>query len=165
MVVCATRSITGRGSRRYSTRRAKPTTPPCEDVAIHTPVRSAPSAIGCSESLSPCSKTTRSTTLRNDALDPHLHPSRKSRGTLDQRWGVHPLERADVERVLRAAVARALALELAVRFLIGLGFLERGELRLTEHQPLLRALRLQGLEPLLHAFQIVALPHAAYPGR
>src|SRR5215469_10773065 len=90
MVVCATRSITGRGSRRYSTRRAKPTTPPCEDVAIHTPVRSAPSAIGCSESLSPCSKTTRSTTLRNDALDPHLHPSRKSRGTLDQRWGVHP---------------------------------------------------------------------------
>src|SRR6516162_6357004 len=88
MVVCVTRSITGRGSRRSAIRRAKPTTPPCADVAIHTPARSAPSAIGFSESSSPCSKTTRSTTLRNAALAWHLRPWSKSRETLDKRWGV-----------------------------------------------------------------------------
>jgi hypothetical protein len=35
----------------------------------------------------------------------------------------HALERADIEGILRPAVARALALELPVRFLVGLGLL------------------------------------------
>ena len=38
------------------------------------------------------------------------------------------LQGADIEGVLRPAIARALALELAVRFLVGLGLLERGDL-------------------------------------
>src|SRR5262249_31090123 len=52
--------------------------------------RSAPSAIDFSGFLSPCSKTTRSTTFQNAPLDRHLHPWRKSRETLDQWWGVPP---------------------------------------------------------------------------
>ena len=40
------------------------------------------------------------------------------------------LQRTDIEGVLRPAIARALALELAMRLLVGLGLLERGDLRL-----------------------------------
>ena len=57
----------------------------------------------------------------------------------------HALERADIECVLRHAIARAFALELAVRLLVELGLLECGHLRLGEHQALLRALSLQGI--------------------
>ena len=45
-----------------------------------------------------------------------------------------PLQRADIEGVLRPAIARALALELAVRLLVGLGLLQRGELALGQDQ-------------------------------
>src|SRR5262249_56342789 len=51
------------------------------------------------------------------------------------RTAAHPLPRPDVEDVLRAAVARALALELAVGFLVGLRLLERRDLRLREDDP------------------------------
>src|SRR6266498_2457701 len=61
-----------------------------------------------------------------------------------------PLEIADVERVLRATVAGMLALELTVGLLLDLRALQRHNLRLGEHQPLLGTLGLQRLEPLLH---------------
>src|SRR3954454_14131974 len=48
-----------------------------------------------------------------------------------------PLHIADVERVLRPAVARALALELAVGFLVRLGLLQRGKLAFGQDQALL----------------------------
>ena len=76
----------------------------------------------------------------------------------------HPLQRADIEGVLRSAVAGALALELAMRFLVGFGFLERGDLGLGKQDAVLRHLGLKRLEALLHRGQIVALPHAAHPG-
>ena len=61
--------------------------------------------------------------------------------------------------------AGALALELAVGFLLGLGLLQRGELAFGEPQAFLRDLRLERLETLLHGLAIVPLPHAANPGR
>src|SRR4051794_18489075 len=70
-----------------------------------------------------------------------------------------------VEGVLGAAIARALALELAVRLLLGLGLFERGELALGQNETVLRDLRLERLEALLHGLEIVALPHAADAGR
>ena len=73
-----------------------------------------------------------------------------------------PLQGADVERVLGAAVAGALALELAVRFLLGLGLLQGGQLTLREHQALLRHLGLERLEALLHGLEVMALPHSAH---
>ena len=72
---------------------------------------------------------------------------------------------ADVKGVLRAAIAGALAFELAMRLLLGFGLLERRELALGEHQPFLGDLGLERLEPLLHRLQIVALPHPAHAGR
>ena len=65
---------------------------------------------------------------------------------------------ADVESVLRAAIARALALEFAVRLLLFFSFFQRYDLRLGQNQPLLRDLGFQGLEPLLHRLEIVTLP-------
>src|SRR5918993_1130767 len=61
--------------------------------------------------------------------------------------------------------AGALALELAVGFLLGLGLLQRGELAFGEPQAFLRDLRRERLETLLHGLAIVPLPHAANPGR
>ena len=58
-----------------------------------------------------------------------------------------------------------LALELAVRLLLGLGLLQRDDLRLGQHQAILGALGLQRLEPLLHGLEVVALPDAAHAGR
>ena len=55
----------------------------------------------------------------------------------------HPLNAlqiADFERVLGAAVARMLALELAMGFLLGLGLFQRDDLRLGQYQSLLGAL-------------------------
>jgi len=49
------------------------------------------------------------------------------------------LERAHIEGILRHAIAGAFALELAVRFLVELGLLQRCHLRFGEHQALLRA--------------------------
>src|SRR4051794_18593277 len=60
------------------------------------------------------------------------------------------LQRANVEGVLRAAIAGALALELAMRFLIGLGFLERGDLRLGQQDAILCRLGFERFEALLH---------------
>ena len=60
------------------------------------------------------------------------------------------LQRADIEGVLRAAIARAFALELAMRLLVGLGLLERLNLRLRKQDAVLRHLRFQRLEAVLH---------------
>jgi len=57
---------------------------------------------------------------------------------------------ADVERVLRGAVARAFAFELAMRLLLGLGALQRGDLRFGEHPAILRHFGLERLQPLAH---------------
>src|SRR6201993_2166226 len=46
----------------------------------------------------------------------------------------HSLQVADIECILRAAIARMLALELAMGLLFRLGFLQRGELGLGQHQ-------------------------------
>jgi len=43
-----------------------------------------------------------------------------------------PFQRADIEGVLRAAIPRTLAFELAMRFLVGLGLFQRGDLRLGQ---------------------------------
>ena len=53
-------------------------------------------------------------------------------------------QRADVESVLRAAIAGTFGFELALHFLFGLGLLERGELGLGEDEAFLRHLRLSG---------------------
>src|SRR6266567_3652449 len=74
----------------------------------------------------------------------------------------HALQIADIERILAAAVARMLALELAVGLLLGLGPFERHDLGLGEHQAFPGALGLQGFEPLLHGLEVVAQPHATY---
>src|SRR6516225_640743 len=73
------------------------------------------------------------------------------------------LQGADVEGVLRPAIAWALALELAVRLLVGLGLFERGDLRLGEQDAILRHLGLERLQAQLHRGQVVALPDAAHP--
>jgi hypothetical protein len=52
-----------------------------------------------------------------------------------------------------------------VRLLVALGLFQRGELRLAQHQTLLRTLGFQCLEPLLHGLELVTLPHAAHPSR
>src|SRR5438128_2159328 len=77
----------------------------------------------------------------------------------------HPFEGADIEGVLGTAIARTFALELAMRLLVGLGLLERGDLRLGEQDAILRHLGFERLEAMFHHGQIVALPHAAHPGR
>jgi len=55
-----------------------------------------------------------------------------------------------------------LAFELAARLLVALGLLERRDLRLAQHQALLRHLGLERLQPLLGVLQVVAQPHAAH---
>src|SRR3954463_557055 len=76
-----------------------------------------------------------------------------------------PLHVADIECVLGAAIARMLALELAMRLLLGLGLFQRNDLRLGQHQTVLGALGLQRLESLVHRLQIVAQPHATHASR
>src|SRR5207248_1352350 len=56
-----------------------------------------------------------------------------------------PLQVADVERILGAAIARMFALELAMRLFLGLGLLQRHQLRLGQHQRVLGALGLKAL--------------------
>src|SRR5262249_29470077 len=77
----------------------------------------------------------------------------------------NPLHVADVEGVLSSAIARALALEFAMRLLLALGLLQRRQLAFAEHQAVLSDFGFEGLEPFIHGLQIVALPDAAHPGR
>ena len=60
------------------------------------------------------------------------------------------LQGADVESVLRPAVAGALAVELAMRLFVGLGLLERDDLRFGEQDAILRHLGFEGLEAVFH---------------
>jgi len=62
---------------------------------------------------------------------------------------------ADVEGVWGSAVAGALALELAMRVLLGLGLLQGRQLALGEDQTFLRDLGVQSFEPLLHRLEIM----------
>jgi hypothetical protein len=57
-----------------------------------------------------------------------------------------------------------LALELAMGLFLRLGFFQRNDLRLGQHQALLGALGLQRLEPFVHGLQVMTLPHAAHAG-
>src|SRR3954469_6459441 len=66
------------------------------------------------------------------------------------------LQRADIEGVLGDAVARALAVEFAIGFLLRLGLLHGGHLGLCQDDALLSHLGLQRLQPLLHVFEIMA---------
>src|SRR5437879_9086002 len=52
-----------------------------------------------------------------------------------------------------------------MRLFVGLGFLERGDLRFGEQDAVLRRFGLKRLQAMLHRGQIVALPHAAHPRR
>src|SRR5262245_23765095 len=74
------------------------------------------------------------------------------------------LQGTDVKGILRAAIAGAFALELAMRLLVSLGLLERGNLGLDQQGPILRHFGLQRLEAMLHRGQIVPLPYAAHTG-
>src|SRR4029077_4103933 len=76
----------------------------------------------------------------------------------------HSLQIADIERVLRTAIAGMLALEFAMGLLLRLGLLQRGELGLGQHQALQGALGFQCLETLVHVLKVVTLPHTAHPG-
>src|SRR5438876_4609398 len=67
------------------------------------------------------------------------------------------LQRTDIEGVLGTAIAWTFALELAMRLLVGLGLLERGDLRLGEQDAILRHLGFERLEAMFHHGQIVAL--------
>jgi len=61
-----------------------------------------------------------------------------------------------------AAVARALALELAVRLVVRAAAFEGGQLRRRQHHALLRALRLERPEAVLKRRQVVPLPPTAH---
>jgi hypothetical protein len=72
---------------------------------------------------------------------------------VDEGLLVHPpdaLQRADIEGVLRTAIARTLALELAMRFLVGLRLLERGALRLGQQDAVLCRLGVERLQAVLY---------------
>lgn len=75
-----------------------------------------------------------------------------------------PFHGADVKGVLRSAIARASALELAMD-LLGFGFLQRSQLAFGQDEPLLGHLGFQRLEALLHGFKIIPLPDPAHASR
>ncbi len=58
-----------------------------------------------------------------------------------------------------------LALEFAVRFLLGLGLFQRDDLRLGQHQALLGTLGFQRFEPFLHGLHVMALPDTTNASR
>src|SRR4029077_20248203 len=62
------------------------------------------------------------------------------------------------------AVARMLALELAMGLLLGLGLFQRDELGLGQDQAFLGALGLQRFEPLVHGLEVMTLPYATHAG-
>src|SRR5262249_38903723 len=74
-----------------------------------------------------------------------------------------PLHGADIEGVLRHAITRALAPELAAGFLLLLGLLQRAELAVNTTPSW--ATGLEHLQPLLHGLQVMAQPDAAHPER
>jgi hypothetical protein len=76
----------------------------------------------------------------------------------------HPFQGADIEGALGTAIARTFALELAMRLLVGLGLLERGDLRLGQQDALLRHLGFDSLQAVLDRGQIVTQPHEAHAG-
>src|SRR2546430_19094 len=76
-----------------------------------------------------------------------------------------PLQIANIERVLGAAVARMLALKFAMRLLLGLGLFQRDELGLGQYQAFLGALGLQCFEPLVPSLEVMTLPHATHAGK
>ena len=78
--------------------------------------------------------------------------------------GFEAFQIADIERILGAAVARMLALKLAMRLLLSLGLFQRDELGLGQDQAFLGALGLQRFEPLVHGLEVMTLPHAAHAG-
>jgi len=65
---------------------------------------------------------------------------------------------ADIEGVLGAAIAWALALKFAMRLFLALGLLQRDELAFGKNDAVLRDLGFERLEPLLHCLEIMALP-------
>src|SRR5262249_1475892 len=73
------------------------------------------------------------------------------------------LQGADIKRVLGAAIAGALALELAMRLLVGLGLLERDDLGFGQQDAILRHLGLERFQAQFHRRQIVALPRSPLP--
>jgi len=75
------------------------------------------------------------------------------------------LQSADIEGILGTAITRTFALEFAVRFFVGFGLLEGGDLGLGQQDPILRHLGFQRLEAVFDRRQIVALPHAAHARR
>src|SRR6516225_6877614 len=76
-----------------------------------------------------------------------------------------PLQVADIECVLGAAIARMLACKLAMGLLLGFGLLQRDDLGLGQHPAFLGALGLERLEPLAQGLKIVPEPDAAHAGR
>ena len=74
----------------------------------------------------------------------------------------HALQIADIERILRSALAEMLALELAMGLLLGFGFLQPSKLGLGKHQSVLSAFGFLRLETLVHVLEVVALPHPAH---
>src|ERR1700750_1941548 len=58
------------------------------------------------------------------------------------------LQIADIERILGVAIARMLALELAMRLLLSLGFFQRDDLRLGQYQAFLGAFASSALSRL-----------------
>src|ERR1700751_3043382 len=75
------------------------------------------------------------------------------------------LQITDIERILGAAIAWMLALELTMGLLLSFGLFQRNDLRLSQHQAFLSALGLQRLKPFVHGLQVVAQPDAAHAGR
>ena len=77
----------------------------------------------------------------------------------------HALHGAHVESVLGTAIAGTFTLKFTVGLLVGLGFLQSGELALGEDQAILGDLGFQRLQSEFHALQFVAQPDRTHTGR
>lgn len=67
--------------------------------------------------------------------------------------------------VLSAQVARMLAFDLSVSFLVLLGFLQGCKLALGENETLLGYFGLQSLQPLFEGLEVMPEPYRAHPAR
>src|SRR3982074_2965991 len=76
-----------------------------------------------------------------------------------------PLQIANIERVLGAAVARMLALKFAMDSFSVLAFSSATSWASVRTRPCLGALGLQCFEPLVHGLEVMTLPHATHAGR
>jgi hypothetical protein len=74
-------------------------------------------------------------------------------------------ERAHLDGVMGAAVAGTLTVEFAMHFFVGLRLVQRHDLRLRQHQPLLGHLRLPRLEPVAQGLHIMPEPDTTHPRR